>query len=215
MPELTSLDLHRDVYYDSHSGSSFKNPIAQEIKEICTLCPQLENFGVDVTQLGSRGKWPMDIIHELSILPKPLVLTIYIHGENAWQARAWDWTVDPWPIARRIRRIRERSGLPWTGRFAVRFQLKGPRSRGHLSYMRRTKNVDTFLSGFTVVYYHKPPPRVDIDQLDIEELENKRAEQSSLKFGWDRKGYGKEIERRKRDANIVLTDTDHLTLYDA
>jgi hypothetical protein len=53
-----------------------------------------------------------------------------------------------------------------------------------------------------------------MDNLSIEQLREAKKNQLSMKIGWDRKGYGKEIIRREQRNRAPTAGTVGPTLYD-
>lgn len=217
MPSITALYLqHDDGIECAYMQSATYSPTAQEIQLARHLCPDLTEFGVDIVLQGSWAQWPMDVINELCQFEQPILLSLYIHRRNAWQAKFKDWLVDFFPIACHMRRQRERRGLPWTKPFGAWFCLVGNGSGGVGPDLRRTRSYDTWLGGFTMVYWYMVARREDDpDCLEDGELEDKKGKQFGGRFGWDWKDHRKKIERRKRMAGAFVSDGKYATLYDA
>jgi hypothetical protein len=53
------------------------------------------------------------------------------------------------------------------------------------------------------------PPAEELADMSLEKLKEKMEAQLFMKFGWDRKGYRKEIERRKHESSDQEYHTDH------
>jgi hypothetical protein len=57
------------------------------------------------------------------------------------------------------------------------------------------------------------PQKPAMDAMSIEQLREAKKEQLSMKIGWDRKGYGKELQWRERDHALTKSAVSS-TLYD-
>lgn len=232
MPHITNLDLFQDHFSTSEAYPKVDTLTAQNIQDIRKWCPNIEDLGIDVQLLGPYAKWPNDILNELASFEKPITLTFYLHRLDTKRAKLSKGRVDYFIVSRRMRKKRQRLDLPWLEPFEIQFKLVQPyradwRPCEMLDYWATNSNSrlgasttlwfgygrgykDMLGLGYLVRWLEKEE---DLDEMDLASLRESMASSRIGNLGWDRKGYKKEIRRRKRDeaANRV----EYPTLYDA
>jgi hypothetical protein len=98
-------------------------PLAQEIPEIRHLCPNLEQFRVDITLRGRRAAWPYDVLKELATFEKPMVLTLYLHNRSQSTRANMSMLFNAYfRISKFFLNERQRQNIPWQTPFVVNFR---------------------------------------------------------------------------------------------
>lgn len=154
MPNLTSLNIStEDLPFDTEM--CVDAPSLEEVKEIRRLCPKLEEFGIDMNQLGPFATWPRSILDELARFQQPIHLKLYLHQMETKRARLMKGKLDYYAISCHIRRERQRLGLPIISPFRVTYKIADELGRFDNEFNDPACwaiNYETCLGAFTMTW---------------------------------------------------------------
>lgn len=218
MPNITKLQVVREFNTFDASALAQGLPTAQHIKEIRHFCPGLEALRLEICLVGRYWKWPLDIIDELSRFPKLSTLHLIVTCESDTQGRPRMSKSNHWMLGRRIRRERQRLGLPWTSPFRIEIssfqagQWLNLFDESTFTILSRKRR----LGAFTTLYshrkhFHRP---TNLDGSSMEDLESMKLLRIKGMPVWKWRQVVQEIERRERSENRVMEMNELPTLYD-
>ncbi|KAH7091214.1 hypothetical protein FB567DRAFT_625788 [Paraphoma chrysanthemicola] len=219
-PDLGYLDISRKRFDNVTPGPALHTATAQDIRDIRGLCPDLATILIDIGLQGPYADWPLDVLLELICFEKMSWLFLYLHRMDTNRAKIMTNLLDKARVARHMSRERQRLGLPWCGQFTVSFKTVSPWEVMQERANFPDESVD--FSESPIGMYHnlihsaegRHSPALQLDRMTVQELESKKAKQVTGKFGWDRKGYGKEMKKRFEIEGMVSEATGAATLYD-
>jgi hypothetical protein len=216
--QLKSLNIH----HPHQPGLGLIDvPLAQEVHAIRIICPNLEEFGMDIALQRDRKSWPYDIFRELAAFEN-ITLIICVHLEYTSTALYSRLLLSTFLRAYYrwgdyFRKERKQLQIPWQVPFQACFLFAVLTPPGITELIEPTNpdfgfQIQEGLFG-TRCQYTGPLWQYadeDLDRMSLEELKKKGKKKLLGKFGVNRRGYKREIRRREQhgayDANITLYD---------
>jgi hypothetical protein len=219
LSELTSLDLYRSRFDTVPPGPALDVPTATDIAALRARLPELIHLAIDVDLQGPYAEWPHIILAELASFRKVQSLFLFLHREHKRRTAIMNNPMDYLYVGCRIRKERKRLGKPQCVPFEVKFKVVVP----WLNIKEHYNLPDCWVLSkegpfgpYSTSYWQKfVETEQMLDKMTMEELKKKKGRQFAGKLGWDRKGYGKEIERRGRNKSTTASANGCPTLYDA
>ncbi|KAF1834300.1 hypothetical protein BDW02DRAFT_598307 [Decorospora gaudefroyi] len=209
-PQLTVLDISRQHLPDGVVGISLATPTVSEIQQIRRYCPGLTKLRLNVRLIGNVAKWPHHILRELAAFQQPIELGLFLHqveprGATITNDRG-SFSLALWYVNRERKRLHLSCKEP----FSVGFRI-----------VRPWKKMQPYWDSYShagasarLQKFEMDAPRERLTDMSLERLKEKKQKQFSMKIGWDRRGYGKEIRLREQ-TNSEDTDGDaEVVLYD-
>jgi hypothetical protein len=196
-------------------------PSAQEVHVIRKICPNLEEFGMDIALQCGRPSLPYDIFRELAAFEK-IKLVICVHLEynptvqysrlllSTFLSAYYRW-------GDYFRKERKQLQIPWQVPFQAGFLFAVFTPPGVLELIAPTKpdfgfQIRKGLFGTCCQYSgtFRRQKNENLDRMSLEELKEKGKKKLLGKFGVGRQRYKREMRRREQhgayEANITLYD---------
>ncbi|OAL51965.1 hypothetical protein IQ07DRAFT_479634, partial [Pyrenochaeta sp. DS3sAY3a] len=213
-PQMKELDIHRSRFDYFLPGPDLDTASGEDIRKIRKLCPNLQKFNLDISLEGRHATWPMDVVEELAHFPEAIEINIYMHLLNDRTALATIHRFTCRKIFRFIVQKRQSLGLPCQPPFIVGFKLVKLFENIHDHW--NVNDYDFWLqknNRLAMFRYRHREPRVDLDEMSIDDLQQRRKQGLLRKLGWDRKGYEREMHRRQQGSGEGSPSSSG-TLYD-
>jgi hypothetical protein len=211
--KLSSLESTSVCYMPNTFRPGIDTPTASEIQRLRRYCPDLTTLRLDIALIGSWAEWPYPILAELARFRKPIEIAMFIHREHSKRARLLNNWMDYLHVVRHMRKEHEKLHLPYVEPFSVGFKIARPWEEMQ-PYWDCCGYGITCHKGIMGAYalfekHNLEAPPKKLADMKLDELEENKQRQLSMKLGWDRKGYGKDIKRREQKLN---EDTECSTL---
>lgn len=219
LPRLTILDIHRAHFIPNHPSAILDTPMAQDVREIQRLCPEIPALSMDLVLKNRSADWPYDILIEIARFERLENLVVYLHIKDSKIARASVNLFTCFGAFRKIHHERRRMKFSPQQPFKVGCKIVAPwkkmESNWNIPDYRFTSQWQGDVEQIIVDgWMYREKGSVWLDKLSTEELVEKRGKQFSRWFGFDRHGYKKEIQKRRRDDEPRTQSRIDGTLHD-
>jgi hypothetical protein len=214
LPDLLYVAICR-AHFDLFHEIALHIPSVQVIQDIRAHLPKLQQIRIVVALSGSCAKWPTGVLAELARFEESMNVLLSSSRETIERANMVNSFVHYLYASRRTCKERRSLEFPW-----ISPHLVVRRSSRIMHLMFNTEYYVHSHEGSFGAYsfcskqeYYKLLDATD--RIDNVIRKARAAEQITRKLlSWDRKSYGKEIQRRELSEGTEGPLTEDVTLYD-